>query len=1107
MDLHLLPVFPLGSIDSSVITTVWIGVFVVAFFNLRFGWVLSGLVVPGYLVPLLLVKPWAFAVVILEGAITYAIVWVYSEPLSKLRLWSSLFGRDRFFAFVVTSVAVRLVMDGGVLPFIAEWMQQSFQFTFDYRSNLHSFGLIIIALIANNFWKTGFLRGLLPLFTTIAVTFIIVRFGLLEFTNFNISNLAYMYEDMAVSLLASPKAYIIVITTAFIASRMNLRYGWDYNGILIPSLLALQWYQPSKIVTSFLEAFLILLIAQLILKLPIFAKTTIEGARKLVLFFNISFIYKILLGYGLAHWLPAIKVSDLYGFGYLLPTLMAIKMHDKEIAARLTRSTIQTSLVGFAVASLIGFSLHYFSDHWAPFTQSSSALTAIKIQKLQTPLIELLENEHIRSMQSRTEAQISQPLPLELNNFFTALSQLEAVAPENSVQLDNIAAQFAQIDYQLTLVNERYFLISEITPKRGWGYYVVDSRKNHGITIEIPAALDEKAALATGIRLFSLLSAQALAITGAKRDANPDKSADVLRNRDSIFHIFHQQFDNSGVLQVRQRQSERRALFNPKTDDDQQPAELASQLWVKGQLPTALRLNELKTGIGSFQVFWGNTPRANIQREQMAKHFAELRVSDQASRRLFLRTQNLQNLDSWRIPRESQQRIDGYLQAWLGENKDRIAVRGSNAYQRPKLEELLFFDEEVITPLLQVIDNEYQQNQLTVKGREQIQVIATTAALMGYELFHYRHTGERDYLILREKASKVGFRYWGLFVFRLGDANEYIIQVPRPLFETHSFAAGAHLFERLNAKALLIAGTHPDANLDGSADVVQKENLGSLFSLVNQSILREHAHSPGLVIHCRAFGAKFNQPLPDHDALFALSDGIVDTHDFSPLVRQFLTTFEKDGLQVKIVDSSLETAGYEANQIPQSWYTDMNPAKQFGVLWFSPLARRGYRSQSANRLQNTMFAALEISSSQNDLFQVITTAAGQAQQQLPNELMAAINRFVQEQDIVTLARIKSIWSMYKLQRIIDRDSQQAFMLIYDAKQILTAIVNLEPRSDSIIRLAQPKTSHSEKQIQQFLQKRAAWLVPNGPVINGPGLNGPVIKGPGLNDALLNGTIQ
>ena len=53
----VLPIFPEGGLASSVITTVWVGVWVLCLFNLRFGWVLSGLVVPGYLVPLIIVKP------------------------------------------------------------------------------------------------------------------------------------------------------------------------------------------------------------------------------------------------------------------------------------------------------------------------------------------------------------------------------------------------------------------------------------------------------------------------------------------------------------------------------------------------------------------------------------------------------------------------------------------------------------------------------------------------------------------------------------------------------------------------------------------------------------------------------------------------------------------------------------------------------------------------------------------------------------------------------------------------------------------------------------------------------------------------------------------
>jgi len=250
--------------------TVWVGVFVIAFFNLRLGWVLSGLVVPGYVVPLIILNPWSAGVIILESMVTYFIVWLLSEYLSRWAPWCNFFGRDRFLAIVLTSVLVRVVFDSWLLPMVGEYVVSRYQLQFDYRNQLHSFGLIIVALMANQYWKTGLLRGLIPLFTALAITYVIIRFGLMELTNFSISNLGYMYEDLAVSILSAPKAYIILVVTAFIASRMNLSYSWEFNGILIPALLALQWYQPYKILTSFVEAFIILIIAQLVLATPLY---------------------------------------------------------------------------------------------------------------------------------------------------------------------------------------------------------------------------------------------------------------------------------------------------------------------------------------------------------------------------------------------------------------------------------------------------------------------------------------------------------------------------------------------------------------------------------------------------------------------------------------------------------------------------------------------------------------------------------------------------------------------------------------------------------------------------------------------------------------------
>ncbi|MEA2028252.1 MAG: poly-gamma-glutamate biosynthesis protein PgsC/CapC, partial [Campylobacterota bacterium] len=301
IDLYL-PILPSSYLSHSVITTVWIGILVVGFFNLRFGWVLSGLVVPGYLVPLLLIKPLSVGVIVFESIITYLFVYTISEIAARRGWWTNFFGRDRFFALLLTSVGVRLIFDGWALPALSIFAFENYGINLDYQDSLHSFGLIIVALIANQLWKPGMVTGLFQLIITVGITYLIVRYFFVEYTNFSLSNIGYLYEDVAGSILASPKSYIILITTAFIASRMNLFYGWDFNGILVPSLLALQWYQPSKILITFVEAYLILLLAVLVLKLPIFKNITIEGARKIILFFNIGFFYKVALSFAIVYF-------------------------------------------------------------------------------------------------------------------------------------------------------------------------------------------------------------------------------------------------------------------------------------------------------------------------------------------------------------------------------------------------------------------------------------------------------------------------------------------------------------------------------------------------------------------------------------------------------------------------------------------------------------------------------------------------------------------------------------------------------------------------------------------------------------------------------------
>ena len=72
---------------------------------------MSGLVVPGYLVPILLIKPWAALIIVIQGIIAYWMIWLYSEYFSEFGKWHNFFGRDRFFAILLASVIIKIVFD------------------------------------------------------------------------------------------------------------------------------------------------------------------------------------------------------------------------------------------------------------------------------------------------------------------------------------------------------------------------------------------------------------------------------------------------------------------------------------------------------------------------------------------------------------------------------------------------------------------------------------------------------------------------------------------------------------------------------------------------------------------------------------------------------------------------------------------------------------------------------------------------------------------------------------------------------------------------------------------------------------------------------------
>jgi hypothetical protein len=857
---------------------------------------------------------------------------------------------------------------------------------------------------------------------------------------------------------------------------MNLLYGWDFSGILIPSLLALQWYQPYKLLASFVEAFVILGIAQWLMQTRLLRHVNIEGARKLLLFFNIGFVYKIILGYLLLHFMPQVKITDQYAFGYLLSTLMAVKMHDKDIAARFTRAILQTSFIGVVIASLVGFTLTLFPlpGLWVNSSRLGNEIEMAKPSEAR--MIEQLRHDKILLYQAQQTGQVPVALTWELETFGAALSRLQDYMADGEPQLLAQAAELLdEIQYQLLELEGRYLYLRERPPVRGWGLYVLNKQASGKLVIEVPLPLDESATFEAGVALFSVAGARALAIGGAKRDINPDGSANVLLNRQTLFQVFHRNLAQRDVLQVRRYNSKiarltRGVRRKPQETEIQEPK---VSLWVKKSLPPSLNLVLLKQLIEEVNIEWRGLPFANRQRETSYAGFAELVLNQEAVRKLRARATNPSVEPQQQV---SEQRIDGFLAEWLLSEKGNIAARGSDSYRVPGLDELLYFDEEIVTPLSTAVASGYRGGEWTERGLQELVAVQEAALAFDYRIIRYRHklTGQ-DYLILFEAVDADPRRYWGTYVFRVGPAGGFLVQVPRPLYEISSFEYGLALFERLQARALMIAGADPGANLDGSADLVRVENLRSLFSAVNQTLLREAGDAPLLVIHSRARAYRADLPQTPADVLLSVVGDVSGASLSSPLLRRLVDVLQADGMHYEMVDGRATTAGYEVANIPQSLYLPASRNKLFCALWLSPQARMSYRQQDEERQEALRFNALGMPTREQDLASFV---GGKnpliTDLPLPESLRDAVQSYQHNEDVVTLARLLKEWPDHHWQRIIDRDSRQSFLVLLDPRERLQLIANLNPRQPERVIRFDPHVSEFV-QVRHFVESRAALL--------------------------------
>lgn len=131
-----------------------------------------------------------------------------------------------------------------------------------------------------------------------------------------------------------------------------------------------------------------------------------------------------------------------------------------------------------------------------------------------------------------------------------------------------------------------------------------------------------------------------------------------------------------------------------------------------------------------------------------------------------------------------------------------------------------------------------------------------------YALVRYIDLGDEgaaSYLLREEMPISRG---WGLYVFREKMANNIIVEAPHPLADKQSDLTALNVYRALNARALLIAGAHRDANREGVADVSHTPD--SIFQSVHESLLEKKPalSDVPLVLQIHGFSSKKHPGYP-----------------------------------------------------------------------------------------------------------------------------------------------------------------------------------------------------------------------------------------------------
>ena len=334
-------------------------------------------------------------------------------------------------------------------------------------------------------------------------------------------------------------------------------------------------------------------------------------------------------------------------------------------------------------------------------------------------------------------------------------------------------------------------------------------------------------------------------------------------------------------------------------------------------------------------------------------------------------------------------------------------------------------------------------------------------------------------MALSENASDEDIKGWGTYLFRPSLMDSLGVEIPRPLFENRSFDFGVSLFKRPRASVLLIAGAHPRANNDGTADISKTSNRRNLFNLVRQVLFRKFNDRPFLICQARAIQAPV-----EHDIVVATDRGNTRLEQMTPLKQDLVESLQQDHFSIGFVDGSYNTAGYELGLLMKAAAIQVSQNKEIVSLWLSPSLRTKYRQQSVDDSLSAQMAVCGIDTVEANLVDYLKSNFVNTFDELNfapratkigGNLKSQLSDYVANFDVVRLLKATSDHPQWKFTHVLDTVSGQGFLLVSAGRQRLAAMMNL---TGFIGADAVKVSSAGRLEVDEFVSSRKLWLEVN-----------------------------